>query len=62
MMAQGKMGPRGRRARPQTEPSAEGRGRVRCQNYLLIEPLAVLSIRLRLFNRVLMFFNPRSAT
>lgn len=40
MMAKGKMGPRARRARPQTEPFAQGRGRVRRQDYLLMEIVA----------------------
>jgi len=40
MMAKGKMGPRGRRTRPQTEPLAQGRGRVRRQDYLLMEIVA----------------------
>lgn len=40
MMAKGKMGPRGRRARPQIEPFAQGRGRVRRQDHLLMEIVA----------------------
>lgn len=46
MMAAGKMGPRGRRTRPQAEPFAQRRGRVR-QDYLLMEPVAVLSNKYR---------------
>lgn len=40
MMVEGKVGPRGRRARPQIEPFAQGRGRVRRQDYLLMEIVA----------------------
>lgn len=40
MMAKGKMGPRGRRARPQIEPFAQRRGRVRRQDHLLMEIVA----------------------
>lgn len=41
MMAPGKMGPRDRRARPPTEPSAQERGRVCRQDHLLMESVAV---------------------
>jgi len=40
MMAKGKVGPRGRRARPQIEPFAQGRGRARRENHLLMETMA----------------------
>lgn len=40
MMAKGKVGPRGWRARPQIEPFAQGRGRVRRQDHLLMEIMA----------------------
>lgn len=40
MMVEGKVGPRSRRARPQIESFAQGRGRVRRQNYLLMEIMA----------------------
>jgi len=40
MMAKGKVGPRSRRARPQIESFAQGRGRVRRQDYLLMEIMA----------------------
>lgn len=40
MMAKGKVGPRGRRARPQIEPFAQGRGRARRQDHLLMEIVA----------------------
>lgn len=40
MMVKGKMGPGGRRARPQAEPFAQGRGRVRRQDHLLMEIVA----------------------
>lgn len=55
MMAEGKMGPRGRRTRPQTEPSAQGRERVRRENYLLMEPNVVS------FNSLSSFYFPRSS-
>lgn len=37
MMVKGKVGPRGWRARSPTEPFAQGRERVRRQDYLLME-------------------------
>lgn len=40
MMVKGKMGPRGWRARPQIEPFAQGRGRARRQDHLLMEIVA----------------------
>lgn len=40
MMVKGKMGPGGWRARPQTEPFAQRRGRARCQDHLLMEMMA----------------------
>lgn len=40
MMAKGKVGPRGRRARPPIEPFAQGRGRVHRQDHLLMEIVA----------------------
>lgn len=40
MMAKGKVGHRGWRARPPTEPFAQGRGRVRRQDHLLMEIMA----------------------
>lgn len=40
MMVKGKVGHRGRRTRPQIEPFAQGRGRVRRQDYLLMEIVA----------------------
>ena len=55
MMAEGKMGPRGRRTRPQTEPSAQGRERVRSENYLLMEPNVVS------FNGLSSFYFSRSS-
>jgi len=40
MMVKGKVGPRGRRARPPIEPFAQGRGRARRQDHLLMEIVA----------------------
>lgn len=40
MMAKGKVGPRGRRARPPIEPFAQRRGRARRQDHLLMEIVA----------------------
>lgn len=40
MMVKGKMGSRGRRARPQIEPFAQGRGPARRQDHLLMEIVA----------------------
>lgn len=46
MMVKGKVGPGGRRARPQTEPFAQRRGRARRQNHLLMEMVADRAVML----------------